>query len=303
MPFRPMLAGKADLKHLIFPVLVTPKLDGIRTVCMDGKALSRTLKPIPNLSIQRWFKNNADLLEGMDGELIVGNPTANDVYRVTNSAVMSEDGEPQFTLYVFDYVHNGDLPFYARHDVITARFKDATGTWEGNGVARVLTHRSVRSIEELNDYEKSVLDAGYEGVMLRHPSAPYKQGRSSTREGYLLKLKRFCDAEAEIIGFEERMHNANEATRDERGYTKRSSHQENQVGTESLGAFVVRGIGEFEGVEFKIGTGLDESNRLAYWVCKDDLLGKRLKYKFFDVGVKDAPRHPVFLGFRDTIDS
>jgi len=33
-----------------------------------------------------------------------------------------------------------------------------------------------------------------------------------------------------------------------------------------------------------------------------DFIGKILKYKYFDIGVKDAPRHPVFLGMRPKSD-
>ena len=43
------------------------------------------------------------------------------------------------------------------------------------------------------------------------PNAPYKQGRSTVREGYLLKVKTFLDDEATVVRFEERMHNGNEA--------------------------------------------------------------------------------------------
>ena len=53
--------------------------------------------------------------------------------------------------------------------------------------------------EELIDYEQGAVEDGYEGVMLRDPSAPYKYGRSTVRKGYLLKLKRFEDSEAEVI--------------------------------------------------------------------------------------------------------
>jgi DNA ligase 1 len=99
------------------------------------------------------------------------------------------------------------------------------------------------------------------------------------------------------------MHNDNVATVDERGYTKRSSHQENKVGTDTLGALVVKGVnGPFEGVEFNIGTGFDDRLRKEIWSKRDYYLRSIVKYKFFAVGVKDAPRHPVFLGFRNAMD-
>ena len=113
-------------------------------------------------------------------------------------------------------------------------------------------------------------------------------------EGYLLKLKRFEDAEAVVIGFEERMHNGNEATVSELGRTKRSSHKANKSGRGDLGALVCRTP---EGIEFNIGTGFTDSDRQRIWDSRDQFLGRNAKYKFFPVGVKEAPRHPVFLGW------
>jgi len=56
------------------------------------------------------------------------------------------------------------------------------------------------------------------------------------------------------------------------------------------------------GVEFSIGTGLTALQRGVFWARQDDYLGKTVKYKFFPVGVKDKPRHPVFLGLRHPED-
>ena len=67
-----------------------------------------------------------------------------------------------------------------------------------------------------------------------------------------------------------------------------------------MGALQVRDVGT--GVEFDIGTGFTEGDRLALWAIRDDLAGDVIKYKFFAGGVKDKPRFPVFLGFRDSID-
>ena len=53
--------------------------------------------------------------------------------------------------------------------------------------------------------------------MARHRHGLYKLGRSTFIEQGLIKLKRFEDGEAEIIGFKEKMLNQNEATIDARG--------------------------------------------------------------------------------------
>jgi DNA ligase-1 len=50
------------------------------------------------------------------------------------------------------------------------------------------------------------------------------------------------------------------------------------------------------GVEFHVGTGFTAADRALMWAKPP--IGETVKYKFFPVGVKDKPRHPVFLGFR-----
>jgi len=96
------------------------------------------------------------------------------------------------------------------------------------------------------------------------------------------------------------MHNGNEATTNALGRTERSSHKDNKTGLNSLGGFECRDV--HSGVEFKCGTGLTADDREKLWKDRDGLIGKLIKYKFFPIGSKDKPRHPVFLGFRSKLD-
>lgn len=279
--FKPMLSGKADLDTLRYPLLASPKLDGIRCLVMNGIAMSRTLKPIPNEFVQQCLSRPE--FEGLDGELVVGPMNAPDVYLKTNSGVMSRDGQPDFTYVVFDRWDKPNLPFRERLPL-----NGFTG--EGWGVAPLL-HTRIHDLQELIAYQERALDLGYEGVMLRDIEGPYKHGRSTEREGWLLKLKVYDDAEAEVIGLEEEMHNANEATVDALGHTKRSTHKANKVGKGSLGALIVRGLnGPYAGVDFNIGSGFTAAQRAEAWN-----VGEVVTYKFFPHGAKDRPRHPVFL--------
>lgn len=71
---KPMLASKCENPHLLpFPVLATPKLDGIRCLKIGGKALTRSLKPISNRFVREWIEDN--LPDGVDGELMLRNDT------------------------------------------------------------------------------------------------------------------------------------------------------------------------------------------------------------------------------------
>ena len=282
--FRPMLATDADLDKLRFPLLASAKLDGVRAVVRDGVVFSRSNKPIPNAYVQKLFNKHTHF----DGELIVGDPTSKACYRDTVSGVMSVDGEPDVKLYVFDHVGEPSHIYNFRAERLTES-------------KHVVVHEQVMclTLEDILKYEEQCLDAGYEGLILRDPNAPYKQGRSTVKEGYLLKLKRFVDDEATVIGFEERMHNGNVAIKNELGRTARSSHKENKSGRGDLGALLLR---HSSGIEFSCGTGFTDGERGEIWANRDRYLGQLAKYKHFPVGAKDLPRHPVFLGWRDRRD-
>jgi len=137
--------------------------------------------------------------------------------------------------------------------------------------------------------------------MLRLPNGPYKQNRSTLKEGYLVKVKRFHDAEAIVLDWEPLMRNFNEQESDERGYAKRSHVSANKEADELVGSLLVRCLET--GQEFNIGSGFTEDQRRAAWAERANLINRIVKYKHFAVtGVKDKPRIPIFLGFRSPID-
>lgn len=294
---KPMLAGKAtDIEKLNFPVLVSPKLDGIRALVVDGVVVSRNLKPIPNTYVQRCFSH----LEGYDGELIVGDPTSPSAFRDTTSGVMSVDGFPDVKFYVFDMWNTPSLSYLCRYSSIA---------YETHVIK--VPHHHVTTSEQITVLEKRYLDLGYEGVMIRGPKSPYKYGRSTEREGWLLKLKRFDDSEAYVIGMEEKVHNGNEATINALGHMERSSHLENRVPLNVMGALIVRDIKT--GTQFNIGTGFDDSEREIWWKYEGYHVSfasdgsqirtwpdpiATVKYKYFATGSKDKPRFPTYLGER-----
>lgn len=293
MSLKPMLASPADLKLVQYPLAASPKLDGIRALHLGDRVVSRKLINIPNKFVQSQLAN-ADF-RGLDGELIVGPATAEDVYRKSNSGVMSHDGEPDFKLYLFDDFTHPDAGW-------TYRFNPLVTSVAQHDRISVLSHQIIRNEDDLLEYEQAQTSAGYEGVMLRKLDGKYKFGRSTAREGFLLKLKRFEDSEARVIGVEEEMFNGNEAEKDNLGRTKRSSHKAGKLGKGRAGALIVEDV--HTGVQFKVGTGLDDTTKAEWWAwwMSPGTDERIVKYKFFAVGVKDKPRHPVYLGLRDKRD-
>lgn len=290
---KPMLSYTVkDVSKLNYPLLASRKLDGIRCTVQNGQLLSRTLKPIPNKHCQDLFGKSE--FEGLDGELIVGEPNDKDVYRNTNSGVMSVDGEPDVYFYVFD-----TLPIEEGEDFSTRYFRILDKV-SGENRIRAVSQHIVCDENQLNQLEEKFLSEGYEGLMVRKSDTTYKEGRSTARAGELGKLKRFSDSEAIVIGYECMYTNLNEAVVNELGYTERSSHKENMIPTDMLGKLVCEDL--VTGVEFSIGSGFTHDQRKGLWEKKGYLIGKLVKYKHFEVGVKEAPRFPTFLGFRDPID-
>jgi len=287
MTFKPMLASPADLNNLHFPLLVSAKLDGVRAIVKDGVVLSRSLKNIPNLHVQSTF--GISYFEGLDGELIVGEPTSKTCYTDTVSGVMRVSGVPAVRFYVFDDITWPKRNYNDRRPILDKSY--------GASLVEV-KQNLVYNLDELLAMEQRHLLLGYEGLILRDPEGKYKFGRSTAKEGILLKLKRFTDSEFLVIGFEERQHNGNEAMTNELGRTKRSSHKENKTGRGDLGALVL----EHPCGTFSCGTGFDDAMRAEIWNNQPKYIGRLAKIKHFEVGAKNAPRHPVFLGFRDKRD-
>ncbi len=301
--FKPMLAKDGNLEKVTFPLAVQDKLDGIRASVVDGRLVSRKLKLIPNQEIQGALGRPE--FNGLDGELIVGDPVAPNCMRTTSSFVMAPNktGE-SWAFHVFDK-WDEDGGFTLRH----ARAHAVAGNLPQ---FRMVPFRIVGSHAELEAIEAERLAEGHEGVVARVPDAPYKFGRSGVT-GPLLKVKRFVDFEAKVVGVYEELHNANEAKRDALGRTERSSHKAGKVGKGTLGGLVLVGLpsdnehaAKYEGVEFRCGTGFDKGDRAQLWFEAHTperdgtgLNGMVAKVKFFPIGAKDKPRHPVFLGWRN----
>lgn len=297
----PMLAETCeDTGKLKYPVLASPKLDGIRCLIRDGVALSRKLKPIPNQHVQEWAATLHEVLQGWDGELVVGDHDAT-VFNRTTSAIMSVDGSADFTFWVFDKWTDRLLPYTHRFKPVKEMHFHGTLPFK----VRVVPMKKCENEQSLLDFEKACLSMGYEGVMVRDPEGYYKYGRSTVKEGLLLKVKRFKDDEAVIVGFEERMHNENEAKQDALGHTERSTHKAGMKPAGDLGALVVvlpKHALEGDQYRFNIGSGFTAEQRVDFWRQRDTLLGKTVKFKHFEQGAVDKPRFPIFLGFRDERD-
>jgi DNA ligase-1 len=289
---RPMLAATVDdiTTQVKYPCYVQDKEDGIRCFMLHDEALTRTFKKIPNMFIRNKLKETM-LPDGLDGEIITLDENGErDKYNDVQSKVMSKGGTPRFIYVVFDLA--SQYPFAVRDGALNNYLSmHLVRTW-----LQKVNQYIVTTQEGLELCETDAIARGKEGMIIRSPHGYYKAGRSTINEQYLLKLKRFVDDEAEIMGFEEFMHNCNEATTNAQGLTERSSHKDNLEPGNKLGALVCKckGFQEY----FKIGSGFTDAQRIDMWEHKLDLLGQKVTFKYFKHGQKDKPRHPIFKGMR-----
>lgn len=274
---RLMKGAAADSERDIwFPCCATPKLDGIR--CFSwGAAYSTSAKLLPNQHVQQLV---ASLPHGLDGELVAGD------FNSTQSAVMRRDGAPAVTYFVFDR-YDPHLPYWERVHSLPE-----LPPWCVPLLPTVL-----HSVEELLDYETRCLAEGHEGVITRSSMGPYLHGRATLRSQYMIKLKRFKDSEARIVGFHEGLTNVNELEADAFGYAKRSGHKDGKVPRGTLGSLDCVDIHTQERVRV---AGLDEATRREIWADKAGYLGCIITYKYQHAS-GCAPRFPRFKGFRHDI--
>ena len=305
--FKPMLADDVDLDKLKLPVIVLAKVDGVHQIVkenVDGvpTLFGRSLKPTKNAYLQHVLSDDA--LLGIHFEIIKGDsPTAEGICSNTTSMVNSHNKEmsgEMFTCYLFDTFLAPDKGYAERLDFI----KGVVGVLN-LPFLKIPQHKLCNTLEEVLEFEKEVLEAGYEGIILRSPSMPYKNGRSTQREGGYLRLKRFIELNALCVGVEEMMENTNEAKVNEVGRSERSSHKANMVGKGMVGALQAILLEDLidmanpsviipKGTEIKVGFSTTDKERKHYWENKDEIINKVIKFKSFPVNIKDKPRFPTY---------
>lgn len=293
---KPMKACDADLALLKFPIMVFPKIDGVRGLVIDGELRGRSLKAHKN----RWIHNYlSDIMyNGLDGELAIANAeTSQSLCRDTTSALNTINGEPEIDWHCFDYLTEAtvNLPYLVRYDMLKMLVAALPMC------IKVIDYRMCYDVEQVIKCYDACIARGYEGVVLRDPEAVHKNGRSTALQGGYLRIKPCGDAEGRYHHFDEAMHNGNEAKRNELGELERSSHKANKTGLGMIGAIWLTPV---EGGEpFKVGPGkMTHLERIYFFQNEDELKGRYMKFKFFSHGAKDGYRHPRFISFRAESD-
>lgn len=272
-------------KDIKYPVLASYKLDGVRGCVQDGQLASRSGKAHTlNRYVTNRLSNN--IFEGLDGELCLNGKDWNN-FNANQSAFTSQGGEPKFVWYIFDDISKPYMSAEARKRLAKARVDKL---YDLGYPVFFCEQYLVHSPTELRNLYEQARTSGYEGLIVMDPNGLYKHGRSTLKQGTSLKLKPSKDSEAKVIGFEELMHNLDAGN---------SKKLENLVPGNKLGALVV----DWNGVQFNIGTGFTDSQRVYIWNNRDIIKGQLVTFKYMETFPDTGcPRAPVFKGFRSKVD-
>lgn len=282
-----------DLNKLVYPLVGSPKLDGFRCTVINGSPMTSSMKPFMNHFICEEF-GNYPWLSGLDGEIIVGPPNSPDAFHNTSGPVRRFDGEPDFKFYVFDNFRYKHLPYEERW-LLSQPPTDL-------GRIVVLPQTLLKNPDDVREYEKSVLEEGFEGVMLRSLNSKYKEGRCTFKEMNIFKRKPFVECEAVIIGFEEALENQNEQEINELGLSKRSHNRENMIPKGTLGAFILKSPLWEKSFRAAPGKGFNADTKLLIWLQRDNYIGLPATIKYQLYGSRERPRMPSVIKLRPLWD-
>lgn len=279
--FKPTLALDVELDEVKFPCTVQEKHNGVRFVKLNGLALTRTLKTIPNHHIRNYIQHQ--YWDNIEGEILV--PGATGVNEVV-SAVMAVSGHPSFRLILFDAIDVPQWSYETRHGYLTKLNLDS--------VCSAVTSTRCNTREDLDKFVAHIAECNGEGVIIRY-NISYKPGRSSKSHPGLLRHVSHCTDVATILACEELMTNTNPAYIDELGRTKRSTSQDGMFPTNTLGALLVT-CRKFP-KPFRVGTGFSLDQRVDAWYHRTNLIGKTIEFEYKPTTVIEVPAPAVFKRF------
>jgi DNA ligase-1 len=271
--------------------LVEPKLDGVRVLTVvDFESRSVTMftrngKELVNFPhIAKAFEDNMDNWARsyvFDGEVVSKSfqDLMTQVHR--KSDVKADDAR----LMLFDVIPL--VEFKQGQSVMGQRRRSAflrenfSKIFAESGCIEIIAQKEfdldVFTDEiEFKDYNKAMVEAGYEGIMIKDPNGKWEGKRSTA----WLKQKPFIEVSLEITDVEEG--------------TGRN------VGR--LGAVICRGTDDGREILVNVGSGFTDSNRSEYWESRDTLPGQVVEVRADAITQNQdgtfSLRFPRFMRFR-----
>ena len=292
--FECMLAhdGANHEKKIIGKKLLEPKLDGVRVltiVDMQSRTVtqySRNGKVLENFGhITKALEDNIDLIGRsmvLDGEMVSSSFQAlmKQVHRKDN--VQSEDA----VLMLFDIIPL--VEFQKGKSILGQKrrsnlLRGMSNIFDKIGGIDIISQTEVdldSYVGELQfkEFNKTAIENGYEGIMIKDVDAVYECKRSVS----WLKQKPFIEVSLSVVAVEE-------------GTGKNEGR---------LGAIICEGTDDGKAIHVNVGSGFTDDQRNEFWISKEDMLGQIVEVRA-DAATRNQDsedvyslRFPRFLRFR-----
>jgi DNA ligase-1 len=233
---------------------ISEKLDGVRAY-WDGKQLISKQGNIYHAP--QWFvKDFPDI--PLDGELWIDRQQFEKVSSITRKHNATAEEWQKVSFMIFD-LPSSLANFSTRIEQMQQLVSSSHSPY-----LKMVIQEKVADNSQLQSLLEEVLTLGGEGLMLHHQHAYYQAKRSKD----LMKLKSYQDAEAIV--------------KEHRPGKGRN--------TGRLGALVVETT---EGIQFKIGTGFSDQERI-----NPPPIGAIITYKYVGKTKNDVPRFASFIRIR-----
>lgn len=257
------------------PVLVQPKLDGLRCRAVFDDALGywklisseqNEFFSVPHINEALQRSDIARSLE-LDGELYCHGKSFEQIFSIVSRQENIHGDYKDIKLHLFDIVDEELIQLQRTNHLVTLamRFPDEL---------QLVPSTLCNGIEQIMQTYKRILELRYEGIIVRHLTAPYIRRRSTQ----MMKFKPKKEDWYTIIDVKEEVNKNGEP----KG---------------SLGALICEGD---DGSKFSVGTGFSHDQRQRLWKLQADLLGRiaRVSYQHITPG-RRVPRFPVFVEIID----
>ena len=276
--FEVALAQKFESKRMSSSVYVEPKLDGIRCLAVvkngEAKLFTRAGKLITNFD----DTVGKELLKLRSNGCYDGEIMSNDFTDLMRQVYRKEDKDVSDVYFaIFDYLtleeweaKKGVHPLKDRKAFLNQRITTAHAKEPLKYLKQVRYERDLMpSDETLKEKHDRWVSEGYEGIMIKDTDALYSFGRDWS----VMKYKAFFDADCPVIGLQE-------------GTGKHEG---------KLGSFLV----DYNGVEVRVGSGLNDELREAIWAEKDKHIGRIIEVRYQEETPDGSLRFPTFVCFRN----
>jgi len=245
--------------------LVEVKLDGVRVITVvytDGRVLqfSRNGKELVNFSHIVEQISNVIKTKGtdkninfvLDGEVM--SSSFQDLMKQVHRKTDVQSGDA--VLNVFDVIPLEDFekgtwntPQSVRSEMVkmwVEKYQELMPnvTCVANELVDLNTDEGKIRFKEIN---QRAVDGGYEGIMIKDPSAPYECKRTTS----WLKLKPFIEVSLNVVDFE--------------AGTGRNQGR--------LGAIICEGEDDGRRIRVNVGSGFSDANRDDFWVDRQAIIG------------------------------